>query len=264
MLNLRIPITVATIRILKTYLLRALPEVKSSHRVEAIARGLGSLTFAAMRHAGKAGEQLSAPADGTRFASYLGEHGFVADPIHFYRAVASVAVTAIVEKVPKLSTFGYGFGQPRWNFEAKRWDSPQETYAKFMEARADFLFSGVLDEFLLALAFVQRIPTTKTVRSGVGSYRLKHIAENMPFVCHDGTVLGPRYVANGVLIAAALHSGFRMKTYVDHLGYDAINVSFNMSKRAVDDLDCETRPDGAMAQKRASLTERRNNRWLYA
>jgi hypothetical protein len=264
MLDLRIPIKIAAVEAVKAYLLGALPEVKSSHRVEAAARGLGFHTYAAMLHAAKLGDEASKPADGGRFASYLSEHGFFVPPIHLYRAVAHVAVAAVMEKVLNLSTFGYGFGEPQWDTDAKRWETTGERYASFVKHRAEFLFDGVLDEFLLALAFVQRIPSTKTIRTGTGSYHLKHIAEEMPITLSDGTNLGPGYVANGALIAAALHAGFRMKTDIDHLGYDAINVSFNMSKRAIDDLDCEIRPKGGLAQDRKYLAERRGSRGLYA
>ena len=91
---------------------------------------------------------------------------------------------------------------------------------------------------------------TKTIRKGTGSYRLKHIAENYACTYPEGEKLGPTYVTNGVLIAAALHAGFRMKTYVDERGYDCVNVSFNMSKPCLDDLDCEIRPNGACAAHR--------------
>ena len=46
----------------------------------------------------------------------------------------------------------------------------------------------------------------------------------------------------GMLIAAAVHMGFKYKTYVDDLGYDLPNVNFNMSKRSIDELDFEIRP----------------------
>jgi hypothetical protein len=151
---------------------------------------------------------------------------------------------------------GYGFGPPHWNPDLKRFETPHEQYAQFTRDRAEFLSRSGLDEFLLALAFVQRIPATKTVR-GVGSYRLKHIAENMPFTTADGTTIGPQYVSNGSLIAAALSAGFKMKTYVDHRGYDAVNVSFNMSKQVINELDCEYRPEGAEAQRRAWIEEQR-------
>ncbi len=264
MLDLRIPITIATVEAIKAYLLRALPNVKSSHRVEAVARGLGFRTYAALLQSANSGSKISGPADGGAFTLYLSEHGFCVEAIHLYRAAARIAVFEVMEKVPRLSMRGYGFGHPQWNLEAKRWNTAQEDYASFTEARAEFLTKGGLDQFLLALALVRRVPRTKTVRSDVRSYRLKHIAENMPFSCHDRVKLGPRYVSNGALIAAALHAGFKMRTYFDSLGYDAINVSFNMSKRAVDDLDCEMRPKGAIAQSRKYAAEQRHNRWAYA
>ena len=56
---------------------------------------------------------------------------------------------------------------------------------------------------------------------------------------------------DGMLIAAAVHMGFKYKTHVDELGYDTLNVSFNMSKPLVDDLDALIRPQSGFAQDRA-------------
>lgn len=42
---------------------------------------------------------------------------------------------------------------------------------------------------------------------GTGSYWVKHIAENFACSYPEGEKLGPRYVSNGVLIAAAIHAG---------------------------------------------------------
>jgi hypothetical protein len=50
-----------------------------------------------------------------------------------------------------------------------------------------------------------------------------------------------------------------MKTYVDDPGYDELNVSFNMSKSAIEDIDCEIRPNGARAQARRHLVGMRSN-----
>jgi hypothetical protein len=263
MLDLRIPITPASIKSLKAYLVGALPRVKASHRIEAAARGLGFKTHAAMLHGARVSDCTSSAADGAPFTSYLRERGFDVEPIHLYHAVAQVAVAAVMNKVPRLSMRGYGFGRPQWDSERKRWETGQEEYAKFVEERAKLLSNHGIGQFLLALALVRRIPQTKTVRTGTGSYRLKHIAENMSFTCPDGTELGPRYVSNGALIVAALHAGFRMKTHLDHLGYDGINVTFNMSKRIVDDLDCEMRPTGGFAQDRARLAARRQHPVLW-
>src|SRR5260370_1447636 len=80
-----------------------------------------------------------------------------------------------------------------------------------------------------------RVQPTKTITSGSGSDRLKHIAENYACTYPEGVKLGPQYVPNGMLIAAAVHMGFKYKTYVDDLSY--ANVNFNMSKRSIDELD---------------------------
>jgi hypothetical protein len=257
MLDLQIPISPATIKLIKTHLLKALPDVKSSTRVEAAARGLGFETHAAMLAAARSGGSVSTGVDAGLFRAYLSARGIDVLPLHLYRAATRVAVTAVLESAPRLSMRGYGFHQPRWDSESKRWETPEESYAKFSEAREEFSSDWGLDQFLLAFVFVRRIPATKTIRTGADSYRLKHIAERMPFICPDGTELGPDYVSNGALIAAALHAGFKMRTYIDHRGYDAINVSFNMSKKAVDDLDCEILTDGALARRRAYIAEQR-------
>jgi hypothetical protein len=256
MLEIPIPITLGTIGTIKQGLAETIADVKSSHRVEASARALGFRTYASMLDAAKSGHVAANTANGATFRHYLDQHGFNVEAIHLYRAVARVAICAVLEVNPRLSMRGYGFGPPHWNPDLKRFESPQESYARFRLDRAEFLFRGGFDQFLLALAFVQRIPPTKTVR-GAGSYRLKHIAENMRFTTADGTTIGPKYVSNGALIAAALSAGFKMKTYVDHLGYDAINVSFNMPKRVIEDLDCEYCPRGVEAQRRAWIEEQR-------
>jgi hypothetical protein len=62
------------------------------------------------------------------------------------------------------------------------------------------------NEVATAIAFLRRFKPTKTVRSGVRSYALKHSAE----------IWGRRngmagYVSQGELIAAALYLGFKIK-----------------------------------------------------
>jgi hypothetical protein len=241
MFDLYIPITSATIDTIKEYLWDELPSVKSTHRLEAIARGLGFRTYAAMLESAKSVLHTLCKPDGTPFASYLRDHGFHVETAHIYRAVARAAVSIVLADTPRLSARGYGFRPPQWDAEKKRRQTAEEQYKDFAQNRQELLSTQGLDEFLLAFAVCQRIPQTKTIRADANSYRLKHIAENMPYVCADGTELGPRYVSNGAFIAAALRAGFKMKTYLDHLGYDHINVSFNMPKRVINILGRETR-----------------------
>ena len=118
------------------------------------------------------------------------------------------------------------------------------------------------EQFLLSLAFLARVQPTKTIRPYTNSYWLKHIAENYGCTYPEGHELGPQYVSNPALIAAAIHAGFEYKTYVDELGYDSLNVRFNMSKTSLVDLDCAFRPNGGQAQDRGRRAEMRKSKTL--
>ena len=260
MILLRIHLTEAAVVQMKLRLNKALPHVKSSHRVEALARGLSFRTYAALLEAAS-GPRPIVQVDATAFCAYLAEHQFTVDGIHHYRAAAAVAVSAVMDATPKLSAWGYGIGRFHRLAGGTR-ETPYQHHARFLQQRASLLGDNALDQFLLALGLVQRIPATKTIRSGSGSYRLKHIAESNTCALPCGRRIGKGvdmdYVANGVLMAAAFHAGFKAKTHIDELGYVSINVTFNMSKPAIDDLDCRIRPNGACAQDRHRLAERRN------
>lgn len=235
MLDLRVEISPAAIDEMKLRLTRSLPAVKSSHRVEGLARGLGFRTYAAMK--AQSLTPVSSPsADATGFCEYLAEQGFFADGIHFYRAVGAAAVAEVTEREPQLSHWGYHVGPPKWRPDGS-WESALEHQDRFRCERELLKSDDVVDEFLLALGLVQRIAPTKTIRGGTGSYRLKHVAERSSCRLPCGSEIGPLYVANGTLIAAAVHAGFQYATHTDARGYDSVNVTFNMSKAAVDDLD---------------------------
>ena len=106
-----------------------------------------------------------------------------------------------------------------------------------------------------------RVQRRRAVRPKTGSYWLKHIAENLRCSYPEGDELGPRYVANGALVAAALHLGFKAGTSLDDLGYVYVHVRFNMSPKALVDLDCSIRPDGPQDQERRRREERLANPW---
>lgn len=262
MFVLQISATPPAVEQIKAKLWKALPDVKASHRVEALGRGLGFRTYAALRAASCQSPSIVSTS-GEAFANYLLDHGFSADPACLHRAAATVAIQNVLERTPRLSARGIGFGQPRRN-EDRSWQTPQQKYAEFMEEREECLTPAAADQFLLSLSLLSRIPRTKTVRSGTGSYRLKHIAENYACAFPEGGKLGPRYVSNGMFIAAAIHAGFKLKTYVDHLGYDLPNANFNMSKTAIDDLDAEMRPNTGFAQGRARTAELRRQMAYFA
>jgi hypothetical protein len=250
MFVLRISVSPSAIDRIKALLTQSLPDVKSSHRVEAIGRGFGFRTYAALRTVAQAPVPAVATVTGNQFSDYLKEHGFEVDPAHLYRAAAEVAIQAVLHAMPRLHIGGIGFGRPQRNADGSR-QRPQQQYAEFQEHRKECFGKYSAEAFLRSMALLARVKETKTIRSGAGSYRLKHIAEN--YVCNypEGGKLGPAYVSNGMLIAAAVHLGFNYKTYVDELGYDTLNANFNMSKTVVDDLDAEIRPNTGFASDRA-------------
>jgi hypothetical protein len=256
MFVLRVSVTPLAIEKIKAELIKSLSDVKSSHRVEALGRGLGFHTYAALRAASQSATLSTATVTGEPFSAYLQEHGFEAEPSHLYRAAAHAAIQGILDAVPRLHIHGIGFGRPQRNADGSR-QTPQQQYAKFLERRAECFGQDAAEAFLRSLALLASVKPTKTIRSGTGSRRLKHIAENYVCTYPEGETLGPDYVPNGMLIAAAIHMGFKYKTHVDDLGYDTQIASFNMSKIVVDDLDAEIRPHSGFAQDRARQREMR-------
>lgn len=261
MFALSIPATSDRLDAIKAELTRTLHNVKSSHRCEAIARGLDFGTYASALTAMKAYTSGLRQVRGDRFAAYLADHGFSVSAKPFYAAAAKVALRDVAKSMPKLTMWGIGVGRPRRKSDG-RLEDVREMNARFTGERAELVGDGAVEAFLASLAFLARVTPTKTIRKGTGSYWLKHIAENYVCIYPEGEALGPVYVSNGVLIAAALHAGFRIKTYVDDFGYDEPNVNFNMSKPVLEDLDCEIRPDGTRAQERQRRQQMRTSR-LY-
>lgn len=254
MFVLRISVTPPAIDAIKAGLVKSLPDVKSSHRVEALGRGLGFRTYAGLRVAAQSPVPAVAGVTGNSFVTYLKEHGFDVDPAPLYRAAARVAIQGVLERVPRLHVHGIGFGRPQRNGDGSR-QTPQQQYAEFLELREECLGDHAAEAFLRSLAFLACVSPTKTIRAGTGSYRLKHVAENYACTYPEGDALGPDYIPNGMLIAAALHMGFRHKTHIDELGYDGPNVTFNMSKAVIDDLDARMRPGTGFAQARSRKKE---------
>jgi hypothetical protein len=254
---LNIPVTRASIDAIKLELAKTLSTVKSSHRCEAIARGLGYRTYATLLATVDAVTPAIAAVQASVFCDYLSAHGFDVSPLSFYRAAARVAMRGAMAKASKLTAYGIGIGEPRRKADGK-WESSQELKDKFDRERADLLTDRTIQAFLLSIAFLSRVERTGTVRPNSNSYWLKHIAENYVCTLPEGERLGPYYVPNGALIAAAVHLGFLVKTHVDpDTGRDSLNATFNMSKVSLTGLDEEIRQDGARAQARRRREEDR-------
>jgi hypothetical protein len=112
----------------KDALRAALPDVKSSHRVEAMARGLGWRTNASMR-ADLVGASIKVEADEDAFLAYLHEHSFDAPHGCLTRALAKAGIRRAMDMEPTLTHFGLGVFRDRKQ-------TREEREAKFAEDRA--------------------------------------------------------------------------------------------------------------------------------
>lgn len=253
MFDLRIALTPGAVESIKADLLRTLPNVKSCHRVEALARGLGFRTYAAMRAASRETSADVLAVDWQAFAGYLDERGFEGDAVTLYHAVARVAVKRVLQNKPYLTVLGINTGRRERNPDGT-WESAEQYRERIKSLRREMIGSYGVEEFLRSLALLSRVKRTKTI-SASGSYWCKHIAESFPCTYPNGQKLGPAYVANGAFIAAGVHAGFVVREFPD-----SPNVQFNMSKKCLIDLDGECRPTGYHAQQRRWREESRKGR----
>jgi hypothetical protein len=202
-------ITLTDIEHMKDALRASLPDVKSSRRVEALARGLGWATNASMRAALAAAPAETSPDEGA-FLDYLRQHSFEAPSGSLVRAFAQAGLRRAMDLEPELSGFGYRV--PR-----DRGETPEEAEAHFQANRAEMLGEHGIDKFIRAAKFLSKFGQRKSMNRKRSSYGLKHDAERA-----EGDD-----VANGMLIAAALAMGFSAER--THAG--SPNAYFNISSK---------------------------------
>lgn len=201
------PLTSHDIDMVKRELGRLLPDVKSSHRVEAMARGFGYRTNASLRSQLEGGN-VSRSLDEDAFTSYLTNHEFPKPPYATLREAVSracdgearAAVTAVMAEVPDLTAFGFGI------FEDQN-KSAAEKQAEFDASRAKMLTAFSIEQFNRAVAFLKTRSKRATISRKQSSYGLKHEVER--YLAGQGQ--GDKYVSNGMFIVAALHLGFRFE-----------------------------------------------------
>lgn len=220
---------------LKADLTKYYPQIKSSHRVEALARALGFKTYAALRARDLLASPIETQVDWPAFNNYLKEKGFNPTAKPLYLAAGRAAIRLLIEVPvlePNLTHEGIGVDR-----EHHQGESPQSYARRFHQARMDLLLDSSVEEFLRSYMLVSRIPATRTITKKYGAYKLKHIAEESSFTYPDGEISPPKYVRTGSLIAAALHAGFWYKNYESPHA-----VNFNMLQKAITELDYEIRP----------------------
>ena len=209
---------------------RELPRVKSSHRVEALARGLGWSTNAAMR-----AELAEAPLPRTvqpdAFVAYLEKHDFAVKGYHFAQAVRRVQIRTVMNAHPELTRHGFGVREERRL-------SSDEWRRRYEAGRSEMLEVSAIGEFERALEFLAMLETTKGPTQVFSSYNLKHTAER--WYEHRG-IEGRWervYVSNGMLLVAAWYLGLQVRRASPSAFTGFLNVS-TASVRAKDD---ERRP----------------------
>ncbi len=231
---------------MKTDLIKYFPDIKSSHRVEALARALGFKTYASLRTVDLLFDgPIHADVNWVAFKDYLNEKGFhpTARPLFLAAGRASIRLMLGMKDWDYQNLTREGFGINKSHHEG---ETPQAHAERFRQARADMLSDSSVEEFLRSYSVVSRIPKTRTVTKKRGAYSLKHIAEKASILYPDGEISSPQYVCTGSVIFAALSAGFWFKPIAE----DTQNVNFNMLQSAIDDLDCEIRPESATARDR--------------
>lgn len=257
--NLRILLTLDVIATVKRDLAELFPDVKSSHLTEAIARGFGFASHASLRAALNQSKQLLSDADGLQFSTFLKDRGHDTKAVFFWRAAARSAISEVMAREPHLSRWGYYVGRPKRKDDGKM-ETPTEHHARFLAERESLRSDVAVEEFLRGLVLVGQHAPTRTINPRSGSYGLKHRAEKLACTYPDGTRLGPTYVANGSLIIAAVHAGFSYKTHLDELGYEGVNVTFNMSQTSLDDTLYRFLGSWGLTEKRAKMAAKRVQR----
>jgi len=208
------------IELLKREIDALIPQVKSSHRVEAMARGLGWQTNAALRTTLRTDVDVR-QIDDRSFTNYLRLHGFVETPFDaLSEAVVRCkfsdereAVQRVMEHEPILTQSGFGVHRdPKMTLQEHR----NELAAR----RAALLAPRGIDEFVRAREYLLPVSHRHTINPKAFSYGLKHRAEHH----HRDQGRLDNYVSNGALIAAAIHLGFQYRI-------DGPNAYFNMGSR---------------------------------
>jgi hypothetical protein len=225
---MRVTITSDDLQSIKDYLHASLPDRRPSHRLEAAARAFGFTTYAGLREALAAGP-VTLEADDLRFCSELAlafetEKDFQR---HLSRSIARIALHRILDDHPMLTQRGF---DSAWLGNSRETALPlSQRKALLAERRREAYESNWgLDQFELAWIYLSRQKKIRSFNQQIGSYGLKHRAENLQRVHGMFVPLG-NYVSNGMLIAAAYALDFEVKP----IAPDNYNARFNISMATV-------------------------------
>ena len=202
------------------------PGVKTTHRVEAMARGLGYKTYASLLAALEHGAQSIETNDAAFNQALSLLSGQSIDGRTLSRSLARVAVRRAQAVEPSLTERGFDSAMPTTSDERRM--SFAERRQAFEARRAETLKHWAMDQFELALLYLDMQERRRTINRDYTSYNLKHRAEDLSRNQKLHTHLG-NYVSNGMLIAAAITRGFEYK----QVSYDSLNAYFNISSKTI-------------------------------
>lgn len=214
----------------KAHLRRTYPAAKSSHRMEAAARGLGYTTYGGLLTDLKSGP-VDVAANDEVFYRQLG----VAQPMGanhrldraLSRSLLRIPLHRVLDAREDLTLRGFDKIWIGPSYEMKL--PVDERKALLAERRREaYQDDWATDQFELALIFLSRQQRTATINRKVTTYGLKHRAEGLSRRFGLFEHLG-NYVADGMLIAAAYHLGFIVKP----TGYEVYSARLNISMRSV-------------------------------
>jgi hypothetical protein len=208
-----------------------LPDVKSSHRIEAVARGFRWATNAAMRAALISGP-VEREVDVGAFVSYLSGQGFAGESSPLVQSVLRVQIRTVMEQHPGLTHFGFGVYNER-RLSVDDWCT------RMAESREEMLGEHAVYEFQRACQYLACLDRIKTLNRQCTSYNLKHAAERFHDRKQETTGKNDRtYVSNGMLITAAYHLGFSVASVV----HRSANAFLNISNRSFKEVDSVPMP----------------------
>jgi hypothetical protein len=227
---MKLAVSLPLVEAVKAELRTSLPDVKSSHRVEALARSLGWATNAAMRAALAAGPS-NRVADPGPFHAYIAERGFAMPARTLFDGILRAQVRAVMASNDRLTHHGFGVN------EEER-ISVAEWRIRFAAGRAEMLEPAALAGFERACEFLSRLSRTRAPTRVLTTYNLKHSAER--WHRHRGIEgrWDREYVSNGMLLAAAYHLGFQVR----RAGPTAFSGHLNVSTASVGAVEDERKP----------------------
>lgn len=211
---------------LKTNLKKYHPQISSSKRIEAAARGLGFKSNASFRAALQDTPQEVVIND-LIFSEYLSLPSSKAVSLRsLSRSVLRTTAKKILNANPSITFNGFDSTFPHTS-EERNMTIP-ERQAAFEKRRIKSLDDSSMDQLELALIYLDMQERRKTFNKDFGSYRLKHRAENLSRKQGLFTHLGD-YVSNGMLIVAAKIRGFKCK----QISYNSYNAYLNISSKTI-------------------------------